>query len=131
MPIPQKKDSLGANSNTDTGATVLEQHRRYFRSHNNFKDPRKIFVSDMEKEMEKWKNMGEQVIVCLDANEDVRQGPVKDMFDRQNMQEAILTRHQEYSPLATCNKNTTRTPIDGLCEHSRPRSRTSHYRWLF
>ena len=103
-----------ANSRSGTGATVLEQHRRYFRSKDNFNDPRIIFLTDLEMEIEKWKAMGEEVIVCLDANEDGRQGPTFDMFTRQNMQAGILARHQDYSPPETCNKNHTRTPIDGI-----------------
>ena len=36
------------------------------------------------------------------------------MFRRLNMEEAILRRHRRYSPPATQNTNTTRTPIDGI-----------------
>jgi hypothetical protein len=50
----------------------------------------------------------------MDANEDVRQGPVSDMVESLAMQEAILEKHSSASPPATYNRNHQRQPIDGI-----------------
>ncbi len=50
----------------------------------------------------------------MDANEDVRQGTVHDMFAALGLLEAILDKHKDKSPPATQNRNTKRQPIDGI-----------------
>jgi hypothetical protein len=77
-------------------------------------NPREAFIVDFEQQANKWQEEGDLLVVCLDANEDVREGPVSDMFERLGLQEVILTRHYNYSPPATYNRNTQQVPIDGI-----------------
>jgi len=60
--------------------SVYAQHRRYFDEKKDNVCPRQASVRDIGKEMEDWLNMGDQIVVALDANEDMRQGPVLDAF---------------------------------------------------
>ena len=94
---------------------MWDQHQRYLREQERFDvNPREAFIIDFEQQVGKWQEEGDLMAVCLDANEDVREGPVSDMFYRLGLQEAILTRHYNYSPPATYNRNTQRVPIDGI-----------------
>ena len=51
--------------------TVWAQHRRYLLSKGRKLDPRAAFVSDLQKAIRGWRNEGCEVIVGVDANEDV------------------------------------------------------------
>ena len=54
-------------------------------------------------------------MVGIDANEDVRTGKIAKLFKTltPSLSESILDLHGKEGP-ETCNKNTKRTPIDGL-----------------
>ena len=52
-------------------STVWAQHRVYFNSIGRRVDPREAFVDDLSKEIVKWRNSGCEVILGLDANEDL------------------------------------------------------------
>jgi hypothetical protein len=65
-------------------------------------------------EVETWKSKGDQVIIGMDANEDVRGGDTARIFAEMDMREVILEAHHDKSPPATCDKNTNREPIDGI-----------------
>jgi hypothetical protein len=42
--------------------------------------PRKAFIRDLFAEMDTWIEQGEQIIVALDANEELRRGEVATAF---------------------------------------------------
>jgi hypothetical protein len=101
---------------TEGEQTVHSQHLRELRRQGRFdEEPREAFIKDLEKEIEEWKESGDHLVISMDANEDVRSGNIADMFGRiGGMREAILTRHPQFSPPATFDKNRKRTPIDGI-----------------
>jgi hypothetical protein len=57
---------------------------------------------------------GDQLIIGIDANKDVRTGATAEFFQTLRMREAILDKHSQSSPPATHNRNTQQQPIDGL-----------------
>ena len=71
-------------------------------------------LEDLTTAITKWKAAGDHIIIGMDANEDVRQGTVHDMFAALGLLEAILDKHKDKSPPATQNRNTKRQPIDGI-----------------
>jgi hypothetical protein len=60
--------------------TVYAQHERYFASQYRDVDPRQAFYDDLFDEVQKWKALGDHIVVGLDANDDVRYGPTADTF---------------------------------------------------
>ena len=78
------------------GATVWAQHRIYFTSIGRMVDPRKAFVDDLSKEIVNWRNAGCEVILGLDANEDlsvVDSQSFRYQLRQVGPDEAILARH--------------------------------------
>jgi hypothetical protein len=65
-------------------------------------------------ECTEWMDEGDQLIIDIDANEDVRTGAKAEFFQTLGMREAILDKHTQSSPPATHNRNNQRQPIDGL-----------------
>jgi len=103
-------------SKQSAGNTVYEQHKRHFiRSGTPDREPRQAFLEDIAIEIKTWQTEGDHIILCMDANDDVRKGAIYETFvDELHLQEAILTKHHSFSPPATCNKNTNREPIDAI-----------------
>jgi hypothetical protein len=56
------------------GRTVWEQHKRFFESRGDFRYPSTIFVEDITNEIVKWRLAGEEVVLAIDANQDVYGG---------------------------------------------------------
>ena len=61
-----------------------------------------------------WMQEGDHVVLGLDANEDVRSGAVQKGLANIGMFEAIIRHHPTKSVPATCNKNLSIMPIDGI-----------------
>jgi hypothetical protein len=59
-------------------------HQRFFDNHLDDICPREAFIRDLCKELDEWIAQGDQVIVALDANEDLRRGPVATAFQERN-----------------------------------------------
>ena len=57
--------------NKDGPLSVWSQQRTYFQQHNEDQCPRDLFTIDLCKEIEKWLESGDQLILGVDANEDV------------------------------------------------------------
>jgi hypothetical protein len=57
---------------------------------------------------------GDQLIIGIDANEDVRTGATAEFFQTLGLRDAILDKHSQSSPPATHNRNNQRQPSDGL-----------------
>jgi hypothetical protein len=77
-------------------------------------DPRQAFYKDLCEEAMRWKELGDHLIIGIDANEDVRKVATFEAFRTLGMHEAILHTHYSRSPPATCDKNMSRAPIDGI-----------------
>jgi hypothetical protein len=107
---PHKLQS-GLNSGEQT---VAAQHQRFFRSQGRELEPQEAFIQDLDKEIEGWLQNGEELVIALDANEDVRSGATNTMLTQHGLKEAILDKHSHLSAPATVNSNHSRTPIDGI-----------------
>src|SRR5687767_5034779 len=92
-------NSLGPHS-------VAMQHKRFFLMRD-AKDviPRDQFFIDLLGELTVWIQQGDQLIIGLDANEDVQLGQTAAFFRQLGMKEAILSK-QSQSPPATQHWNT-------------------------
>jgi hypothetical protein len=63
--------------------TVYAQHLCYLLSSSDkddIGDPRLIFLINLEKQLNDWIQAGDQIVVCIDANDGLRSGPVNTMF---------------------------------------------------
>jgi hypothetical protein len=59
------------NNRPNTG-TTYQQHRRHLVNKLHCLDcPRERLLADLKQELSKWRDQGKNVIVCLDANEDI------------------------------------------------------------
>jgi hypothetical protein len=66
-------------------------------------------------EYTEWMDEGDQLIIGIDANEDVCTGATAEFFQTRGLRYAILDKHSQSSPPATHNRNNQRQPtIDGL-----------------
>ena len=54
------------------------------------------------------------MILGIDHNDDIRTGDLALKLKNLSLIDAILSQHSAFSPPATFNRNTTRTPIDAL-----------------
>jgi hypothetical protein len=65
-------------------------------------------------ECTEWMDEGDQLIIGIDANEDIRTSATAEFFQTLGLRDAILDKHSQWSPPATHNRNNQRQPIDGL-----------------
>lgn len=101
--------------------TVMNQHRRYFEAQGIMRCPRELLLEDIRTDLlQAWRAAGEQLIVFVDANENVINGPFHDMFVSPALQlrEAVMHRHPDprWQHTATYSKGDSRGkwPIDGV-----------------
>ena len=79
-------------------------------------DPRQSFVDDLIGAIEEWTSWGCEIILGIDANDDVSvdsPSSISFLFRQAGLQEAILQRHQQ-APPATQVDNRSNKPIDGI-----------------
>ena len=82
--------------------TVNIQHVNYLRKQGDLRTPRQAILEDLFKDLSKWKEEGDSLLVFIDANEDIRWGSVHDMFAGLDMKDLILHKHAALSP-PPCN----------------------------
>jgi hypothetical protein len=75
---------------TDKSLSVYAQHQRFFDERNDDICPREAFIRDLCGELDQWLITGDQIIIALDANEDMRTGAVATAFCSQHLWEVIL-----------------------------------------
>ncbi|CAJ1960508.1 unnamed protein product [Cylindrotheca closterium] len=95
-------------------STVWAQQRLYFNSIKRKVNPRKAFVDDLCKQIQKWRDEGCKVLLGIDANKDLSVNSpdcIRQRFRDCGMEEAILKRHP---PTATHQRNQSNVPIDGI-----------------
>ena len=96
---------------------VLAQHINYFRTKKNMinPDPIKIFDDDLCREIEKWTEQGDNIVLGIYMNDDVKSSQLarrlKSVF---NLKDGILSTHSSLSSPATFNRNKSRTAIDAI-----------------
>jgi hypothetical protein len=94
--------------------SVYQQHTRYFRQKDIEREPRTAFFEDLYEAMEEWLLQGDQLVLGMDANEDVQTGQTSKFARTLGLREVILEKHSHSSPPATYNRNQSRQPIDGI-----------------
>ncbi|KAL3788945.1 hypothetical protein HJC23_000229 [Cyclotella cryptica] len=68
------------------GHTVWEQHCRYFQARGDFRCPSAIFVDDLAMQLATWRSNGEEIILCIDANQDVYRGSLATRLSQPDVQ---------------------------------------------
>jgi hypothetical protein len=94
--------------------TTYQQQLRFLRHHTAEFQPRTALYKDLFMECTEWMDEGNQLIIGIDANEDVRTGEMAEFFQTPGLRDAILDKHSQSSPPATHNRNNQRRPIDEL-----------------
>ena len=95
----------------DKPTSAYKQQEKYLLQQNIDTDPREQFWIDLDSALSDWHSKGDQIIVMLDANEDVRKAAVTRHFEEWNMREVILERHGNTAP---ATHSTGSYPIDGI-----------------
>jgi hypothetical protein len=99
---------------SDGPLSTYSQHVNYFYDTNDDRCPRQAFLEDLSKDIGQWIQAGEQVIVMLDANSDVRDGDVNQMFFDAGMREVLLEINSDLPVTSTFARNLNNIPIDGI-----------------
>ena len=95
--------------------TVYSQHRHYYNTKNQDKEPITQFLLDLKEVLSEWISAGELIILGMDANQDVRTGDAALMLQSLGLQEQITRSHSSHCPPpATHVSNSRAIPIDGI-----------------
>ena len=77
-------------------------------------DPRKIFDDDICEDIKEWMDLGDNIVIGIGMNDDVRSSTFARRLEQLDLREAVLSSHPNASPLATFNRNKSRIPIDAI-----------------
>jgi hypothetical protein len=55
---------------------MWEQQSSYFQARGDFRYPSMILIEDLTKQIMEWCKSGEEVLLCIDSNQDVSTGPL-------------------------------------------------------
>jgi hypothetical protein len=91
--------------------SVWNQQRSYFDDKNDDRCPRVLFNLHLADAIRAWLAAGDQLVVALDANEDVRSGTVYQLLLDLGLAEAIIDQHGLDGPSTFAHGS---CPIDGL-----------------
>ena len=94
--------------------SVYNQHLRYWRNKGEFECPLALFDQQFEEQIQEWLHAGEQLVIGIDANEDIQTGQTAAMMNRLGLQDAVLSSFPGQAPPETNLKNDQQTPIDAL-----------------
>ena len=75
------------------------------------REPRKAFVEDLMKQIQEWLEMGDQLVIGIDVNEDVRTCQLQKDMQALGLYEAIIERHGLKGPPT---HRVGAVPIDGM-----------------
>jgi hypothetical protein len=95
--------------------TVWAQHpRSHLVTLKQCRDPRAVFLDDLQHEIRPWTAKGFHFIVGMDANDDLCHGAVRSAMAAVGLRETILERHAHQPTQATYNRNSKGKPINGI-----------------
>jgi hypothetical protein len=95
-------------------ATVFSQHEQYFYDHGNQRNPRQAFLEDLATQITKWKAEGNLIILGIDLNDHTWTSEAAQTIESWGLINIHMTHHPELPEEATCNKNWSNVPIDGI-----------------
>ena len=98
--------------NSSGQETVAGQHRRYYDDHKICGNIIDLLWKELDQELSKWYDDGEQLIVSGDFNQEVTEDDIKTYFEKYNMYEVPTTKH-ENTPETHIRNNQGKT-IDGI-----------------
>ena len=98
-------------SATSKLTTVYDQHRHYIQDRGININPRELFDRDLCNELELWIQQQIRIVLCLDDNEDVNQGPFNDIIANLGLINAHKACHADNLP-ATHDRDSK--PISGI-----------------
>ena len=93
--------------------TVYAQQNAHFNATGNPRCPRKAFLEDLCKDITEFLDSGDNIILMLDGNSNMRQSDLKSALEFCSLKEVIIKTHGPNGP-ATFRRNNTKTPIDGI-----------------
>jgi hypothetical protein len=100
---------------TSTGSrSVNAQQQRQLRTLGDTRTPRKALVEDLKHAVKRWTDDKEHLVICMDANEDVRNGDLTKMLRDQGLHNPILTKHPHLASIATYERSEQNFPIDAI-----------------
>ena len=99
---------------TDRPGSVYSQQERCLRAKQDDRNPRRAFIQDLATDLDLWMNAGNLIIIGMDANDNVRNGDVKEMLQSRGLVDAHAAQHPHLLTASTCNKNTRNIPVDGI-----------------
>ena len=96
--------------------TVWRQQARYFKREEGIHNPdvHALFTQDLVRFLGDLRDDENNVVLGMDANDDVRDREVTKVLWKIGMFEAVASNHKEKSVPVTCGKNTQRKPIDSI-----------------
>jgi hypothetical protein len=97
--------------NTTGSTSVWNQQRSYFDGKDDDRCPRELFNLHLADAIRTWLAAGDQLVVALDANEDVRSGTVYQILLDLGLTKAIIDQHRPDGPSTFAHGS---SPIDGL-----------------
>jgi hypothetical protein len=85
--------------------TIAAQHKRYFQKKGNFNKPREIFSAQLITQLRAWRVAGEEVILFINANNNVFMGPLAKALQGNGlrMEEQTLCLTGKEAPHIHCN----------------------------
>ena len=84
--------------NTSGALSVWTQQKSNFEAKDVDRCPRDIFIVDILKEVQTWKEEGDQIVIRIDANEDVRTGKLAKAFRDEGLIELCTASHGQNGP---------------------------------
>lgn len=102
---PCQPTSAGTN-------TAYSQQLRYFDAKNDERCPRAAIMEDIYPQLQQWLDEGDQLILMLDANENLRTGPIHNTLQNMGLTNAIYHQHNLTTDIPTYQSGTA--PIDGI-----------------
>lgn len=92
--------------------TAHSQQQRYLHANDDDRTPRQAMLADLCTALKQYKDSGDQLIVMMDANEDVTDSEIQKRFKELGLIEAITSRHKDKGFVPTYQRG--RVPIDGI-----------------
>ena len=94
--------------------STYQQQARWLKRQGRKENPRKALEIDLKLTLWNWIDDGDDIVLMMDANEDVRAGPLSNMLRQLGMRDLILDRHGHKEPPATHYENDNKVPIDAI-----------------
>jgi exonuclease III len=94
--------------------SVTAQHRNYFHTQDDDRDPRLAFMEDLNTALQEWITLGDQLIVCGDINKNIMNHHITTFFTNLGLRHLIFSKHNPTSAPATYYRNQQGESVDGV-----------------